>query len=60
MKFWEAMKALDEGKKINCLSWDEKIPDEKIPSEKEELKLGVCKISINWKELIESKWELNE
>ncbi len=56
LKFWEAMRALEEGRKIKCLSWNETIPPEK----EEELKLGVCKVSINWKELIKTEWELTE
>ena len=54
MKFWEAMKALEEGKKIRCLDWEEVIPSQKEETESSD----VCKISINWMELIKTKWEL--
>ena len=48
------MKALEEGKKIRCLDWEEVIPSQKEETESSD----VCKISINWMELIKTKWEL--
>ena len=56
MKFWQAMKALEEGKTVKCLDWDEIIPSK----EEESVPLGVCKVSIDWMQLIDTKWELYE
>jgi hypothetical protein len=56
MKFWEAMKALEEGNKVRCLSWEK---DNILPYEHED-DPNCITVHIDWERLLKTDWEIYE